>query len=163
VLRQIRQLAIEEKNVKLQSSGGVLLFEGMQVNDIDDFSMREMRGEDGDDDEMLETDFVDAPKYDPVKSGFYSKKQKNKNYYDSDDDEDGGVNKNRVVAAPAATGMSGFMDMFTKSISKSSSRDTASTSGSSAPGAGAGAAAQEPEIQSSIEVVINKNSALNRW
>jgi hypothetical protein len=87
--------ASNRKDLRLQSTGGVLLFEGMTKEEFDEYSMKELRETDAsiDDINNNETDFVNVSgKYDPVKSGFYSKKSKN--YYDSDEDDKLANNQN---------------------------------------------------------------------
>lgn len=80
--------AKERKNIKLRSRNGTLLFEGMRNNDddLDDQSIEEIGEFEDRLNSSYSTDFVDAPSYDPVKSGFYSKKKKY--YYDSDEDNE---------------------------------------------------------------------------
>jgi hypothetical protein len=81
------QKASNRKDLRLQTTGGVLLFEGMSKEELDEYSMKELKEVDAAiDDTNNGTDFVNVPaNYDPVKSGFYSKKSKN--YYDSDEEE----------------------------------------------------------------------------
>jgi hypothetical protein len=91
---EIKQ-ASNRKDLRLQSSGGVLLFEGMTKEEFDEYSMKELRENDASIDNINknETDFVNVSgNYDPVKSGFYSKKSKN--YYDSDDEDKLASNQN---------------------------------------------------------------------
>ncbi len=87
VQRQIRDLESRGRDKTLQSDTGVLLFEGMTMQQLDEQSEREIDEQSIPEKcDTFETGFVDAPKYDPVKSGFYGKKKKH--YYDDSDDED---------------------------------------------------------------------------
>mmetsp|Transcript_8428 Transcript_8428/g.15903 ORF Transcript_8428/g.15903 Transcript_8428/m.15903 type:complete len:184 (-) Transcript_8428:110-661(-) len=113
VQSEIKQ-ASNRKDLRLQSSGGVLLFEGMTKEELDEYSMKELREVDASIDDMDNnkngTDFVNVPgNYDPVKSGFYSKKAKN--YYDSDEDDKLANNKNSndIGSNPAFCGCFGTL------------------------------------------------------
>ena len=86
VQRQIRRLEARQRDLTLQSDTGVLLFEGMNMQHLDEQSVQEINQYGNPMGDTYETGFVTAPKYDPVKSGFYGKQKKN--YYDSDDEDD---------------------------------------------------------------------------
>lgn len=86
VQKQIRKLESKQKDLSLQSDTGVLLFEGMKTQNLDEQSAQEIDEYGNPTSDRFETGFVNAPKYDPVKSGFYEKKKKY--YYDSDDEDD---------------------------------------------------------------------------
>lgn len=90
IQRQIRE-ATMKKDVRLQNSGGVLLFDGMQEHDVDEYTKKEVYATQG-----IKTDFLNVPtQYDPVKSGFMAKSKKK--YYDSDDDEQEVTQTNEVA------------------------------------------------------------------
>jgi len=87
IYKQIQE-ASKRKDVRLQSSGGVLLFEGMSHEEVDGYAVHELKQNDSDITGVrsYDTDFVGVPRnYDPVKNGFFSKKKKN--YYDSDEED----------------------------------------------------------------------------
>mmetsp|Transcript_2346 Transcript_2346/g.3605 ORF Transcript_2346/g.3605 Transcript_2346/m.3605 type:complete len:212 (-) Transcript_2346:150-785(-) len=89
IQKQVKN-ASKRKDLKLQSSGGVLLFEGMN-QETDECHINELRQVDSaiTAQRSYETDFVEVSgNYDPVKNGFLKKNKKN--YYDSDDE--GNVN-----------------------------------------------------------------------
>jgi len=82
------QDASKRKDLKLQSTGGVLLFEGMNHGEADEYTAHELKQNDSEITgvKSYDTDFVGVPRnYDPVKNGFYSKKKQN--YYDSDEED----------------------------------------------------------------------------
>ena len=88
IQKQIKN-ASKRKDLKLQSSGGVLLFEGMN-QEADEYHIHELKQVDSTITAQgtHATEYVEVSgDYDPVKNGFLKKKKKN--YYDSDEEGKG--------------------------------------------------------------------------
>lgn len=132
----------QDGNVRLQTSGGVLAFDGLECADDDDASLAEVMRKEKEERMLqngeVETAFVVAPKhYDPVASGFYSPKQKgsgcdSKSWYEDDEP-----------------------DLASRTVS--SSKSYASNSAMSRE-----TMEDVPMMEPSIEVVINQKSYLQR-
>ncbi len=140
IRRQIRMATSydSEDNVKLQTSGGVLAFDGLEGADDDDASLAEVMRQERED-RMLHAEaepaFVVAPKqYDPVASGFYSPKQKGSDSGSKSWYEDDGTN------------------MASRTVSSSKSYSSQSRENMT----------DDPVLEPSIEVVINRKSYLQK-
>mmetsp|Transcript_9802 Transcript_9802/g.14419 ORF Transcript_9802/g.14419 Transcript_9802/m.14419 type:complete len:200 (-) Transcript_9802:280-879(-) len=92
VQRQIKTIASSDSDVKLQTAGGVLIFDGLEAANSSDSGIKGDydKGSNAEDSVRDRLNFVSAPKnFDPVASGFYqgSKAVKggNKKFYDEDE------------------------------------------------------------------------------
>ncbi len=146
IRRQIRMATSQdsEDNVKLQTSGGVLAFDGLEGVDDDDASLAEVLRQEREE-RMLHAEaepaFVVAPKqYDPIASGFYAPKQKgvdsdSKSWYE----DDGSNLASRTVSSSRS--------FASQSATSSRCKDSMSN---------------DPVMEPSIEVVINRKSYLQK-